>query len=125
MNKINICSIVIIILLIIGCTSWIGYQSDSQIPTIVAPPKKLEQNDTSRTITTSNKKTPSSTITKNKSVESQERIEEDRENGIVDQIKVNNKDMPSYYIYPTQPQNYNTNPIPDRNVSTPNWQINW
>jgi len=55
------------------------------------------------------------------------RIQEERDpnGGTVEEIKVNNKNLPSYYVYPAQQQNYNIYQVPDRSIATPNWQINW
>ena len=54
------------------------------------------------------------------------RIEEQRGNGgAVTSIKINNRgNIPNYYIYPNQQPNQNVND-PQRNISTPTWQLNW
>ena len=54
------------------------------------------------------------------------RIEEQRGNGgAVTSIKINNKgNIPNYYIYPNQQPNQNVND-PQRNISSPTWQLSW
>ncbi|MFN8770972.1 MAG: hypothetical protein ACK5Z5_00510 [Neisseriaceae bacterium] len=45
--------------------------------------------------------------------------------GTVTEIKINNRgNLPSYYLYPNQPQNQNIN-NQQLNISTPTWQISW
>lgn len=52
------------------------------------------------------------------------RIQEQRNNGVVTEIKVNNRgNIPDYYIYPEAPRPSNDN-MPNK-VSPPTWQINW
>ena len=64
--------------------------------------------------------------TKHKVITNTSRIEEDRVNGKVTEIKVRNRgNMPDYYIYPSPQQDMNINNQPDRNMSTPTWQIRW
>ena len=108
-----------------GC-AWFGstQPNDSQIPTISAPVQKVDANQAAMPVIPAN---DNSTAKSQQVTNSQnnERIQEDRENGVVNEIKVNNKNLPSYYIYPTQQQNYDYNRIPDENVTTPNWQISW
>lgn len=114
-------------ILIDGC-AWLGMENDSGIPTIAAPPQRVAESNAAMPIIPNNKQNSSGAKTQamqNNSKRNQPRIEEERSNGVVDQIKVNNKDLPSYYIYPTQQQNYNYNFIPDQNVSAPTWQISW
>lgn len=114
--------------LIIGGCAWIGTQNDSQIRTIEAPPQKIsESNAVMPIIVPSNASGTAKTsiATSDNDSQPQQRIEEDRSNGVVDQIKVNNRNLPSYYIYPSQQQNYDTTRIPDQNVTAPNWQISW
>ena len=53
-----------------------------------------------------------------------QRIQEDRANGTVTEIKVDTgKDLPDYYMYPSQQNPRNNNS--DANISTPSWQISW
>ncbi|HMT03038.1 MAG TPA: hypothetical protein PKD00_06985 [Burkholderiales bacterium] len=62
----------------------------------------------------------------NNSVERKPRIQEERSiGGTVKQIKVNNKNLPDYYIYPSPQQNFDNNTPPNKNITTPSWQINW
>ena len=58
--------------------------------------------------------------------EKKPRIQEERSiGGTVKQIKVNNKNLPDYYIYPSPQQNFDNNTPPNKNITTPSWQINW
>jgi hypothetical protein len=53
-------------------------------------------------------------------------ISEERSNGQVTQIKVQNgRDIPDYYIYPSQQQSINSNNSPGKSLATPSWQISW
>jgi hypothetical protein len=109
-----------------GCASWFGggTQSDAGIP-ISAPPQKINESNATMPIIPPNNASSTAKAQVNNTTKNAPHIQEDRENGVVDEIKVNNKNLPSYYIYPTQQQNYNHNPIPDANVTAPNWQISW
>lgn len=118
------CFLIILLSALIGGCAWFGMQSDSQIPTISAPPQKLAESNAVMPIIKPTASGTAKAQTTNDTA-SQARIQEDRTNGVVDQIKVNNKNLPSYYIYPTQQQNYDYNRIPDENVVAPNWQISW
>jgi hypothetical protein len=114
--------------ILIGGCAWFGMQNDSQIPTISAPPQKISESNAAMPVIPPNNASGAAkahTANNDVNTQNQPRIEEDRSNGVVDQIKVNNKNLPSYYIYPTQQQNYDVNRIPDENVTTPNWQISW
>lgn len=99
-----------------GC-AWFNTQNDSQIPTISAPPQKLNNHLAPLSEATDADKTQD-----DDNESPVPRIQEDRSNGVVDQIKVNNHYLPSYYIYPAQ-QDYDNSPNP--NVVVPNWQISW
>jgi hypothetical protein len=121
--------ILAIAFIVTSCAYFGATNNDSQIPTISAPPQKLNESDQAMPIVLSNKLGDEAAEAKaaQQAVQQENtpRIQENRENGVVDQIKVNNKNLPSYYIYPTQQQNYNYNNIPDQNINTSNWQINW
>lgn len=118
--------IIIFLTGLIASCAWLGTPNDSQIPTISAPPQNLSESDASMPILPPNNAsgTAKNQISNNED-NTQPRIQEERSNGVVEQIKVNNGSLPSYYIYPTQQQNYDVNQIPDRNIVTPNWQISW
>ncbi len=59
-------------------------------------------------------------------VKAKPRIQEERSlGGTVEQIKVNNKHLPDYYVYPSTEQNLNNNNQPNKDITTPSWQINW
>jgi len=112
-----------------GCALF-ETNDDFNIPTIEQPPQSFDAKSTKNAarIPINTKINASSPTSKNDQAAQSNntpRVQEDRDlGGSVDQIKVNNKNLPSYYIYPTQ-QNWNVNRIPDRSISTPNWQINW
>lgn len=120
--------IIIASIIFTGC-AWFGMQNDSQIPTISAPPQKLNESNAAMPIIPPNNASGAAKAkaasNDSENMQNQQRIQEDRSNGVVDQIKVNNKNLPSYYIYPSQQQNYDVNNIPDQNVVAPNWQISW
>lgn len=111
-------------LLISGC-AWFGTQTDAGIPTISAPPERVKESDAVMPVIPDENASGTAKTAPKSSTQNQPRIQEERENGVVNEIKVNNKNLPSYYIYPTQQQNYDYNRIPDENVTTPNWQISW
>jgi hypothetical protein len=111
-------------ILISGC-AWFGIQSDTGIPTISAPPEKISESDAAMPVVVP-PDAQNSKAKKELNKPNRPRVQEERDNGVVNQIRVNNKNLPSYYIYPTQQQpNYDYNRIPDENISTPNWQISW
>lgn len=124
---------ILISLVLCGCANWFGTSSkDQSIPiTTLPPPQHITESNAAQAssvpATIPGKKSSSGTHTAPGAYShtAQQRIEENRNAGEVEQIKVNNRNLPSYYIYPTQQQNYNTNKIPDQNISTPNWQISW
>ena len=117
-----------------GCSIFGGDSNSSQIPTIPEPPQKISQNDAK--LVAANRNTGGSKRSANivnelekdkEKEENQPRIQEERNpnGGEVEEIKVNNKNLPSYYIYPAQQQNWNISQLPDQSIATPNWQINW
>lgn len=112
---------------ILTSCSLFGNTPSNNYPTIpLPPPKKTAASDTAASVidTKKNASTPQATITP--TYVNQRTIQEDRSNGTVTQIKVNNgNDIPDYYMYPSQQQNLNTNSTPDKNLSTPSWQISW
>jgi hypothetical protein len=126
MIKITMKLIAAILLSTVSSCAWFGgTQNDTEIPTISAPPQKINaSNATMPVIPPNNASGTAKTQVKSKP-KNEQRIQEDRANGVVNEIKVNNKNLPSYYIYPTQQQNYDYNRIPDENITTPNWQISW
>src|SRR6185437_901825 len=129
MHKIGVSiwtSIASILLSTVGGCAWFGggTQSDAGIP-ISAPPQNINESNATMPIIPPNNASGTTKAKVNTPPPKEERIQEDRENGVVNEIKVNNKNLPSYYIYPTQQQNYDYNRIPDSNVTTPNWQISW
>jgi hypothetical protein len=123
----------ITLLLLAGCGIF-GSSSSSQASTISEPPQKVSQKDANLVI--ANRNTDTSQRSKNieneleedkEKEERQPRIQEERNpnGGEVEEIKVRNKNLPSYYIYPAKKQNWGITQIPDQNISTPNWQISW
>jgi len=55
-----------------------------------------------------------------------QQIQEERSNGTVTEIKVDNGgDLPDYYMYPSQQNNLDNNNNSDSNITTPSWQISW
>ncbi|MCC2624238.1 MAG: hypothetical protein K0R14_111 [Burkholderiales bacterium] len=109
-----------------GCAWFSSPQNDQGVMTIDAPPQKVSSADATMPIVPPPANASGAAKTQaTAQPTNQPRIQEDRENGVVNEIKVNNRNLPSYYIYPTQQQNYDYNRIPDENVTTPNWQISW
>lgn len=118
--------------LIMSCSLFNGTNS---YPTIPLPPQKTNASDavmpmntptknkTSASQGSSNASAPTSIKTNN----NRQTIYEDRSNGQVTQIKVDNGDnyLPDYYMYPSQQQDLNTNSAPGKDLSTPSWQISW
>ena len=127
-------SICLAFLLVSGCGM---FGTNSQVPTIPEPPQKVSQNDArlvnaNRNIGNVDSTKRSENIRKEledekEKEENEPRIQEERNanGGEVEEIKVNNKNLPPYYIYPAHQQNWNVNPLPDQSIATPNWQINW
>ncbi|MCX8514275.1 MAG: hypothetical protein RL017_623 [Pseudomonadota bacterium] len=111
-----------------GCSFFTPTPSYPTIP--LAPPKPSQSNVSPiilpNIINNESKFTESSppkqtTVYKNSKI-----ISEERSNGQVTQIKVQNgKDIPDYYIYPSQQQSINSNNAPGKNLATPSWQISW
>ena len=117
------CTLVILTLIIIGCSVFDN--TPINYPTIPLPPQKTNASDAIMPVNLGKVKdiTTSKTVRANKDKRT---IEEDRSNGQVTQIKVDNgNSMPDYYMYPSQQQNLNINSTPDKDLSTPSWQINW
>jgi hypothetical protein len=112
-------------ILIGGCAWFNSPQNDPGVTTISAPPQKISPTDATMPIVPPTNASGTAKTQVSSQPKNQPRIQEDRENGVVNEIKVNNRNLPSYYIYPTQQQNYDYNRIPDENVTTPNWQITW
>ena len=109
----------------VGCSMFNG---GTDYPTVPLPPQKTNASDAvmPANLKQGNASHPisSSAPTGNTN---RRTIQEDRSNGQVTQIKVDNgnNDIPDYYMYPSQQQNLNTNSTPDKNLSTPSWQISW
>ncbi len=128
MIKLNLTKTCVLITLsfFIGGCAWFGTsQTDQGVTTISAPPQKTDASDATMPIVPHSNASGTAKTQVSSQPANPPRIEEDRENGVVNEIKVNNRNLPSYYIYPTQQQNYDYNRIPDENVTTPNWQISW
>jgi hypothetical protein len=111
-----------------GC-SLFG-SNNNNYPTIPLPPQKISESDTAIAVNpVGNKSSASHPLASSPMPEArtnQRTIQEERSNGAVTQIKVDNgNDIPDYYMYPSQQQNLNTNSTPDKNLSTPSWQISW
>ena len=117
----------LVLLTFTGCSIFGGGSSSSQIPTIPEPPQKISQNDAK--LVAANRNTGGSQRSANivneleedkEKEENQPRIQEERNpnGGEVEEIKVNNKNLPSYYIYPAQQQNWNISQLPDQSIST-------
>ncbi len=105
------------------------FNGNNDYPTVPLPPQKMNASDgvmpanpgQIRDVTASHPLASTPTPNSN-----QRTIDEDRSNGQVTQIKVDNgNDIPDYYMYPSQQQQLNTNSTPDKNLSTPSWQISW
>ena len=109
----------------VGCSMFNG---GNDYPTVPLPPQKTNASDA---VMPANPRqgNASHPISSSEPVANTNRrtIQEDRSNGQVTQIKVDNgnNDIPDYYIYPSQQQNLNTNSTPDKNLATPSWQISW
>ncbi|HLX53846.1 MAG TPA: hypothetical protein VKR58_07890 [Aquella sp.] len=116
-----------ILLGLVGGCAWFGggSQSEANVPAVSAPPQKINESNAAMPIIPPNNASGTAKTQVSSTPKNVPRIQEERENGVVNEIKVNNKNLPSYYIYPTQQQNYDYNRIPDSNVTTPNWQISW
>ena len=102
--------------------------TNNNYPTIPLPPQKVNESDTAVAVKESATKTNSNTLQSSSPVTYQGKrtIQEDRSNGTVTQIKVDNgNDIPDYYMYPSQQQDLNTNSTPGKDLSTPSWQISW
>lgn len=122
------------IALVTGCSLFGTNSNDSHIRTIPEPPQKISDNDAKQVAANRNvgnsRRSESIVNELEEEKEKEEnvpRIQEERDpnGGTVEEIKVNNKNLPSYYVYPAQQQNYNIYQVPDRSIATPNWQINW
>lgn len=111
---------------IAGCSLFNGSNS---YPTIPLPPQKTNASDAVMPANPGRiKGNASNAIASAPQADTNTHriIQEDRSNGQVTQIKVDNgNDVPDYYIYPSQQQNLNTNSTPDKNLATPSWQISW
>lgn len=115
----------IILAITVGCSS-------SSLP-IPKPPQDLKYPAVNQARPSSNKSTSNIAIIPNKEKHEEsagefKKFEEKRSNGgTVTEIKVNNRsDLPSYYLYPEQPQNQNLNiNNQQRNISAPTWQLKW
>lgn len=112
-------------LIIVGCSMFTGNNS---YPTIPLPPQKINASDAVMPANQGKKITASHPLSSEPlgGNTNHRTIQEERSNGQVTQIKVDNgNDIPDYYMYPSQQQNLNTNSTPDKNLSTPSWQISW
>lgn len=108
-----------------GCSI---FKTNSDYPTIPLPPQKTNESDAVMPQTSNTKQIASQALNSSSTINSnRQTISETRANGEVTQIKVDNgnNDLPDYYMYPSQQQDLNTNSAPDKNLSTPSWQINW
>ena len=118
------------IITLVGCSIFSG---NNNYPTIPLPPQKTNASDAATPVipnpaqTKNNASKPqASAIGSNVPTSHTKVIKEERSNGQVTQIKVENGNaLPDYYMYPSQQQNLNTNSTPDKNLSTPSWQISW
>ena len=102
--------------------------TSNRYPTIPLPSQKINESDTVATVKENATKTNSNTSQSSSTVtyKSKRTIQEDRSNGTVTQIKVDNGNiLPDYYMYPSQQQDLNTNSTPGKDLSTPSWQISW
>ncbi len=107
--------------------SLFGNTSNSY-PTIPLPPQKIDESNTVVAVKESSPKSGSSTPKSSPAIiyQGKRTIQEDRSNGTVTQIKVDNgNNLPDYYMYPSQQQDLNTNSTPGKDLSTPSWQISW
>ncbi|MBP9743408.1 MAG: DUF2782 domain-containing protein [Burkholderiales bacterium] len=108
-----------------GCSI---FKPNNDYSTIPLPPQKTSESDAVMPQTVDSKKTASQALNSSPALNNnRQTISETRANGEVTQIKVDNGDnyLPDYYMYPSQQQDLNTNSAPDKNLSTPSWQINW
>ena len=122
-------------ILLTGCGIFGGAENSSEgtdYTTIALPPQKLTASDIAKRPTPTEEKThtTSSGTQRNASQTSYtnsypQRIQEDRSNGTVTEIKVDNKDLPDYYMYPKQSNTPANNGSNSNNISTPSWQISW
>lgn len=109
-----------------GCASWFNHPQKDQLSPITTTSSQRQEESVPVSPAIPGKSASSSTRSASTYANNTpKRIEEDRNAGEVELIKVNNRNLPAYYIYPTQQQNYNTNRTPDQNISPPNWQISW
>ncbi len=102
--------------------------NSNNYPTIPLPPQKVDESNTAVAVKESTSKASSSTAQGSPPVTYQNKrtVQEDRANGTVTQIKVDNgNNLPDYYMYPSQQQDLNTNSTPGKDLSTPSWQISW
>ena len=111
---------------ILTSCSLFGSTPNNNYPTIPLPPQKIAASDAVAAVIDTKKKESATQAVPAPVYDNQRTIQEDRSNGTVTQIKVDNgDDIPDYYMYPSQQQNLNTNSTPDKNLSTPSWQISW
>lgn len=113
------------------------YQQTGGVNTIPLPPQRLGNQNTAPPVLNQAAPQPKQTasgtakqVQKNANQDNPEspypkRIQEDRSNGSVTQIKVENKDLPPYYIYPSKTPDQSGRNTTDTSISTPSWQINW
>jgi len=112
--------------LIAGCSLFSNNNNGgTDYTTIPLPPQKLNASNAAMPAKPGRVKTQESSASLSSQSPQQpyQRIQEDRSNGTVTEIKVDNRDLPDYYIYPTNPQEGNGNN--PNTISTPSWQINW
>lgn len=137
MNKI-ICQqtfFLISITIISGCSLFGSNNNypttnDDYTTTIPLPPQKLNASNAAAPVNPGHIKTtpasaPKSNTQAHHTNSYPQQIQEERSNGTVTEIKVNNgNDLPNYYMYPSQ-QNTSSKNNSDSNITTPTWQISW